>query len=209
MATQSFDHTTRQLNRAKEIAHAALQAPEQKQVGLKVLAPDMLATADAYLLADQHTAALERDLAKEAKESDRAVKRLESLYDEFLPVARHKADFEAPAASQYPTSDDFLAGAEELEAAFEQYQGEAWADTPLASLSDLSDQTAKEYADQIAVQRQLQKAEKRRASAAVEARTQLIPFRQVVRATFGRTSQEYRDLKDRRYRPARKSPPAQ
>jgi hypothetical protein len=192
------------MSRGKEIAQAALAAPESEQVGLKILAPGFLSVADAYLIADAHVADLVRDLAKEAKESDRALVRLEKSYDEFLPVARHKADFDAPAASQYATSDDFIAGAEALEDVFEQFKGEPWAQAALSSLSGLIDETAKEYSEQVAMQRQLQKAEQRRAKAAVEARAELLPFRQVVRATFGPTSKEYRDLKDRQGRPTKK-----
>jgi hypothetical protein len=207
MPGQSYEHTTRQMTRGKEIAQASLQAPEGEQIGLKALATDLISEADAYLQADAHVAELERDLVKEAKESDLAIERLARSYDEFLPVAQHKAGFEGPAASQFATSDDFVAGAEQLEAAFEQHQGEAWADAARESLGGLIDETAKEYSEQVAMQRRLQKAEKRRAQAAADARVELVAFRKVVRATFGRTSKEYADLRDRRARPAKKQEP--
>jgi len=207
MAAQPYEHTTRQMNRAKEIGEAANEAPEGEQVALKTLAVDMIASADAYLVANGLVSELERQLVKEAKESDRALTRLTKTYDEFLPVARHRADFDGPAASMFATSDDFLAGAEALEATFEQFKGEPWAQAALSSLSALIDETAKEYSERVSAQRRLQKAEQRRAEAAVGARAELLPFRQVVRATFGSTSKEYRDLKDRDYRPPKQQAP--
>ncbi|MBI4702783.1 MAG: hypothetical protein HY744_16815 [Deltaproteobacteria bacterium] len=90
-----------------------------------------------------------------------------------------------------------------LEAAGEQQ----WAKTALGQLAPAVDGAAKEYTEQVAAGRALQKAQAARGRASDEAREILVPFRKAVRASFGRTSKEYRDLRDRRRGPGGDEPP--
>ncbi|MBI4706075.1 MAG: hypothetical protein HY744_33695 [Deltaproteobacteria bacterium] len=207
MSAQPIDHTVRQLLRADEIAKKALDAAEGELVGLKGLAPEMRAAAAAFASANELVRSMERALAKETAEGESAVRSLAVVYDELLALATRKAGFSGGAADSFATHDDFIAVAESMEQAFEAAGGEQWAKAALGKLAPAVDATAKEYTEQVAAGRALQKAQAQRARAADEAREILVPFRKAVRASFGRSSKEYRDLRDRRYAGGSAEPP--
>lgn len=115
-------------------------------------------------------------------------------------MARQKTNFEGLAPTTYATDDDFLRSVEYLEMILTEKEGEAWAGELLPQLSDKYDAAIKEFADTIAIRRDLQKAQEERAITAEETRDALVIFRRVVRAVFGKTSKEYRSILDQEYR---------
>ena len=80
----------------------------------------------------------------------------------------------------------------------EHNQAESWAATLLATFQPLVDKASKEQLEAAGALKTLQKAQTAREQAEVTARPVFVRFRRAVRATFGRSSREYRDLLDRR-----------
>lgn len=199
MPGQSFDLINRQMNRAKQIADDALKAPEGEKLALKAISPDMLSAASKYISSDDLVKETERALAKEKGEAELAIKPLAKFYDEMLPIVAVKAGFSEGASSTFKITDDFVAAAEDMENALEENKEEEWAKPAHQKIGELLDTASKEYTDHVTVKRNLQKTQQSRVEAAEESRRVLIPFRQVVRSTFGRKSKEYRDLLDRRH----------
>jgi hypothetical protein len=85
-----------------------------------------------------------------------------------------------------------------MEDVFDSNKETKWGGPALKRLSPLLDDAAREYAEQAGAYRALQKAQEKREEAARQGRGVFVSFRRVVRATFGRSSREYRDLADRR-----------
>ena len=196
MPVQSYEMTTRQLTRAKEIAQKAMDSGEW--VALKILAPDMVAAADNYLIADRKVHNQQQLLTKEVQEADTGTSKLSSLYNQLLPVAQQKLGFDGGYSSTYRTADDLFASAELMEASFEKHKEQQWASEALAALTPMLDSSSKEYHDQVQAYRDIQKAQAQRARAADQSRHTLLLFRRVVRASLGKQSREYHDLQDQR-----------
>ncbi|MBN1774653.1 MAG: hypothetical protein JXB32_25555, partial [Deltaproteobacteria bacterium] len=87
--------------------------------------------------------------------------------------------------------------AEDLEDVLDERQSEAWAKPMFDQMVGLLDAAVKEQTEASTAMQTLQKLQAARRLAAVEARPTFVQFRRVVRATFGRSSREYRSLLDR------------
>jgi hypothetical protein len=208
MPRQSIDILIRQFSRADQIARAALADESTERVALKAAAPDMVAATSAFFAANSQVARLEQTSAKEVAEAMTAQAPLAKLFDEVSPIVMKKVSGVAwVAASSFSTPDDFLKAAEGLEQVVEDHSGEAWAAPILTKLAALVDSAAKEQSKATEAVRALQKAKAARAQAAQAARDELVAFRRVVRATFGRSSREYRDLRDPETRGTTEPPP--
>jgi hypothetical protein len=201
MSDQSYEHTDRQVGRAIPLAQTALAAPAGEVVALKALAPEVLTTAAAYQTAKVTLLTLERATAKETEEALAAQAPLAKAYDEAVGVVTAKvAGTSFAAASTFGTVDDFFIAAEDLEGVLEEHQAEAWAKPLLDRIAPLCDAAAKEQKEATEAGKAAQKARQHRAQAATTFRDALVPFRRVVRATYGRSSKEYRSLLDRQSR---------
>jgi hypothetical protein len=196
---QSIDFTKRQLSRARATAEAALATGEGQQVALKILAPDMIAQCDAFEAADAAVRSAQVGTTKEVGEGKQALETLRPLFDQTREVVAAKLGVTYESASAFATPDDLLNAAEDLEATLEGAD-QSWAGPLLASFAGTVDATAKEQSEAVAARKTEQKAQLERAQAEGVMRPVLVQFRRAVRATFGASSREYRELLDRRSR---------
>lgn len=194
---QSLTHTQRQMGRARNTAEVVIAAPDGQYHLLKTIAPDMKSQSEAVAAAIAATLVAEKSSAKEVRESLETLAPLAKVFDQ-ARLLGDKGGFSYPAASTYATPDDLLRDAEQLEADLEAKKAEPWAASMLALLQPAVDKAAKESSEANAALKALQKAQMTRDQAIGVARPVFVNFRRAVRATFGRSSREYRELLDRR-----------
>lgn len=199
MAVQPYDHVERQYRRTEEIGDQALAAPAGEKVGLKALTPEMKAAKQDFDGAQAGVRAAARVAFQEKDESETATGALRGVYSEILPMAALKVGFAGKAPTEYATDDDFFSEVEQLEMALQAHASEPWAGAPLAQVTAAADAAAKEYAESVEARRALQKAQAHRAEVVSQTRPVFVAFRRCVRATFGTSSKEYRDLLDKQY----------
>jgi hypothetical protein len=181
------------------MADAAVAAAAGEVLALKALAPDMIAQCDAFAAADVAVAKAEQAAVKEVREGRVAVEALRTLFDQFREVVLAKLAVTYEASSAFPTPDDFLNAAEDLERTLESADAE-WAAPLLAPLSAALEAADKEHGEGSAALKALQKATLQREQVEGAMRPVLVRFRRAVRATFGSRSRQYRELLDRRSR---------
>lgn len=194
---QSLTHTLRQMSRSQMTAEEASKAPPTEHVAVKAIAPDLAAHYAAIVAANAAVAAAEKASGKEVRESLGAMEPLAKVFDE-LRLLGEKLGTLYPAASQFRTPDDLIHAAEQLESDLELKKEEQWAAAGLAALGPVVDNAIKESTEANAALKALQKAQTARDQALGVARPVFVNFRRAVRASFGRSSRQYRELLDRR-----------
>jgi len=196
--TQSNQITQRQFARVDEIVAKADATPPGEYVALKALCPDMTARSVTFRTADSAVKAQERVVKKELDEAIAASKPLRSFYDQAREAVMAKAPGQTfPASVVLRTPTDLLNYSEDLEDVLDERQSETWAKPMFDKMVGLLDAAVKEQTEASTAMQTLQKLQAARRLAAVEARPTFVQFRRVVRATFGRSSREYRSLLDR------------
>ena len=196
---QSFEITQRQFVRAEASATAAAATPPTEQVALKAVLPEVMAHCQSFKVADSAVKSQERVTAKEVDEAVRASKPLRSFYDQTREVLMAKVPGQTyPASVTLKTPDDAINACEDVEDVLEERQGESWAKPLFDKMVPLLDSAVREQAEASVAMQTLQKVKAQRKAVALGARPTFVHFRRVVRATFGRTSKEYRSLLDRR-----------
>lgn len=194
---QSQTHTQRQMSRAQKTAELVIAAPAIEYALLKTIATEMVSQAVAVSAAIASVQAAEKSCAKEVREALDAMEPLAKAFDQ-ARLLGDRIGSSYPAASTYPTPDDLIRDAEQLEADLEAKKAEPWAASMLAILQPAVDKAAKESTEANAALKALQKMQTNREQILGVARPVFVNFRRAVRATFGRTSREYRELLDRR-----------
>lgn len=200
MPGQSYDHIVRQMRRTIDIAKEALESEEPKMIGVKGLAPGVIAAAEGFLSAHDAVVRNTRLIEKEKGESEVSLETLRRVYQQLFHLAKFKGGFGGDVESAYATDDDFISAAEEMEQVFDENKDTEWGGQAFERLSTVIDDAAKEFTEFYTQRRDLQKAFKERLKAAEKARDVFVMFRQTVRSVFGRTSKEYKDLADKRYK---------
>jgi hypothetical protein len=195
---QSNEISQRQFTRVDEIIVKATATGPGEYVAIKALCPDMSAKSVTWKTADASVKAQERVTAKEIDEAVTASKPLRSFYDQVREVVMAKVPGQTyPAAVALKTPTDLLNYSEDVEDVLDERQSETWAKGLFDKMVVLLDAAVKEQNEASAAMQTLQKLQAARRLAAVEARPTFVQFRRVVRATFGRSSREYRSLLDR------------
>ena len=200
MGINPINYTVRQAKRIVAIAENVVEEADPKKIALQVLAPETITVAKDYLGAQQRVVEIESLHEKEKGESVSALEQCRAMYDEIAPIIGSKLMITLPASSTYATRDNYFSAAETMEGLLIANNDKEWAQKLLERFSGLLNNAAKEYSESVLANRSLQKAQKRRNEMGEEFRDVLVPFRQVVRATYGSESNEYRSLVDKRYR---------
>lgn len=207
MAAQSIEFTRRQVSRVMVTANAALAAPAGEQVALKALAEDIIAQGRAFDAADKAVQAAERVAAKEVSESSAAMSKLRQMFDQMREVSAAKLNVTYEAASAFPTDDDLLNAAEDLEEGLQAGDPE-WATSVLEAFTPVLETASKEAAEGVSARKAVQQATLARDQAEGNLRPVLVRFRRAVRATFGSSARQYREILDRRTRKGQSDDPA-
>lgn len=198
MGVQSQDITNRQYVRTEEIAAKAGADTSPDTAALRAILPAILAAIANW----KERAAGVKEAARKAQEEGAqaiaALKPLGELYDRTREVVMLKVPAERfPAASTLVVPTDFLAKAEDLEDILDRHREEPWAKELFELMVPTLDTAVKEMSEGTEALNALQKAQAEMREAAAAARPLFVRFRRIVRATYGRSSREYRSLLDR------------
>lgn len=198
MSGQSVSHTLRQFRRAKVTAEKSMQDSTGKLSAIRSLAADLMVHAGAIEGAAEAVRSARKAAERELREATQAMQPMAKAYDAAREIVQAKLNVKRPSASTFTTPDDLLLVCEELERDLEEHKEEEWAAVLLSTYSPLVEKAAKEQAEGSEALKIVQKAGLGREQAEASARPLFIRFRRVVRATFGRSSREYTELRDRK-----------
>jgi hypothetical protein len=198
MPSQSVIHTKRQIARAKITAAKILEKPEGQMAALKSLVPDFLTRAAQFEAADAQVRQIDTRAQVEIQEGLRALAPLAGAYDAARAAMDAKLGTAHAGSSTCATPDDLLRIAQELREELELQEAQPWAASLLAEFEPVIDAAVKEQAEASQAMKDLQKAQLARESASGALRPVFVSLRHLIRATFGRSAREYRELLDRR-----------
>ncbi|MBN2191984.1 MAG: hypothetical protein JW751_04150 [Polyangiaceae bacterium] len=197
MASQNLEHIRRQIRRARGTVSMALSNPRPETASLVSLAPAFTEAAAAFERADAAVRGAQSASAKETAEALAALRPLAQQYDGVRSILAAKLGTPYRAASAYATPDDLITVCEAIEDELEARQAEPWTTPLLVALGPVLDAAVKEQLEGNAAMKALQKAQADREQAAGTLRPVFVSVRRSVRAAFGRSSREYRELRDR------------
>lgn len=198
MPAQSIGHSRRQMSRAEATAKRVLAGPAGENLALRALAPTFLASYGEFNTADTRATKAGVDTAKEVGEGEAALAKLRTIFDQTKEVVAAHTGISYEAASAYGAPEDLMNAAEEMEDLMTA--GSEWAGPLLEVFSATVDEAGKEHGEASQARKAQQKAQLEREQAAGRARPVFVRFRRSVRAAFGSSSREYRELLDRRGR---------
>lgn len=197
MASQSIEHTKRQIRRARATLDAVTASPRPETAAVGVLGADFVAACAAFDRADEAVRDAQRIATRETAEALAALAPLAQQHDAARGVLQAKVGVVFSAASAYTTPDDLIGASEAIEHELDVHASEAWAPPIQSALGPVLDAALKEQAEGAAALKGLQKAQLAREQVAGALRPLFVGFRRAVRVAFGRSSREYQELRDR------------
>jgi len=197
MASQNIEYTKRQIRRARATLDAVNANPRAETAAIGVLGGDFAAACEAFERADVAVRDAQRTATRETGEALTALAPLAQQHDAARGVLAAKVGVTFSAASLYATPDDLIGASEAIEHELEVHANEAWAAPLQAAFGPVLDAALKEQAEGAAALKALQKAQLAREQAAGALRPLFVSFRRAVRVALGRSSREYRELRDR------------